>query len=118
LNGVKLAHVQARIQCLHNVRTLLDASAMQMQQYMNIVSTQSNMENGSRLLNNLNIDVDQVLSSKNINSATTNNLLNQVTKKENPVDENDTDLIRRRRLEHYANRISSSTTNEDNNNNN
>ncbi len=89
MEGIELAHVQTRIQCLRNVRTLLDASMIQMQQYMNIVSTQrfaffkyyffglnfslylnSNMENGTRLLNNLNTDVDQVLSSsKNINST-------------------------------------------------
>jgi hypothetical protein len=89
MEGIELAHVQTRIQCLRNVRTLLDASMIQMQQYMNIVSTQrfallnyyffglnlslylnSNMENGTRLLNNLNTDVDQVLSSSNnINST-------------------------------------------------
>ena len=40
MEGTELAHVQARIQCLRNVRTLLDASMTQMQQYMNIVSTQ------------------------------------------------------------------------------
>jgi hypothetical protein len=40
MEGTELAHVQARIQCLRNVRTLLDASMIQMQQYMNIVSTQ------------------------------------------------------------------------------
>lgn len=40
MEGVELAHVQARMQCLRNVRTLLDASMVQMQQYMSIVSTQ------------------------------------------------------------------------------
>ena len=40
MEGIELAHVQARIQCLRNVRNLLDASMTQMQQYMNIVSTQ------------------------------------------------------------------------------
>jgi hypothetical protein len=40
MEGTELAHVQARIQCLRNVRTLLDASMTQMQTYMNIVSTQ------------------------------------------------------------------------------
>ena len=40
MEGIELAHVQARVQCLRNVRTLLDASMIQMQQYMNIVSTQ------------------------------------------------------------------------------
>lgn len=40
LEGIELAHVQARVQCLRNVRTLLDASIIQMEQYMNIVSTQ------------------------------------------------------------------------------
>lgn len=40
MEGTELAHVQARVQCLRNVRTLLDASMIQMQQYMNIVSTQ------------------------------------------------------------------------------
>jgi hypothetical protein len=40
MEGTELAHVQSRIQCLRNVRTLLDASMIQMQQYMNIVSTQ------------------------------------------------------------------------------
>jgi hypothetical protein len=34
----------------------------------------------------------------------------------NPTDENDTDLIRRRRLEHYANRLSPTTINQENNN--
>ena len=34
----------------------------------------------------------------------------------NPSDENDTDVIRRRRLEHYANRFSTSTRNQDDNN--
>jgi hypothetical protein len=41
MEGTELAHVQARIQCLRNVRTLLDASTIQIQQYMNIVSTQT-----------------------------------------------------------------------------
>jgi hypothetical protein len=40
MEGTELTHVQARIQCLRNVRTLLDASMIQMQQYMNIVLTQ------------------------------------------------------------------------------
>ncbi len=40
MEGTELAHVQARLQCLRNVRNLLDASMVQMQQYMNIVSTQ------------------------------------------------------------------------------
>ncbi|CAF1146606.1 unnamed protein product, partial [Rotaria sordida] len=110
MEGTELAHVQARIQCLRNVRTLLDASMIQMQQYMNIVLTQSNMENGTHLLSNLKNDVDQVLSSsENINS--TDNMLNS-------INENDADVIRRRRLEHYANRFPSSTTNPENNNNN
>ncbi|CAF4850472.1 unnamed protein product, partial [Rotaria sp. Silwood1] len=110
MEGTELAHVQARIQCLRNVRTLLDASMIQMQQYMNIVLTQSNMENGPHLLSNLKNDLDQVLSSSENNNST-NNILNS-------MDENDADVIRRRRLEHYANRFSPSTTNQDNNNNN
>ncbi|CAF1176074.1 unnamed protein product [Adineta ricciae] len=88
MEGTELAHVQARIQCLRNVRNLLDASMTQMQQYMNIVSTQSNMENSSQILKNLKNDVDETFTSP----------LNPV------VEENDTDLIRRRRLEHLANR--------------
>ncbi|CAF5126022.1 unnamed protein product, partial [Rotaria magnacalcarata] len=40
MEGTELAHVQTRIQCLRNVRSLLDASIIQMEQYMNIVSTQ------------------------------------------------------------------------------
>ena len=40
MEGNELANVQARIQCLRNIRTLLDASMTQMQQYMNIVLTQ------------------------------------------------------------------------------
>ena len=40
MEGTELAHVQARIQCLRNIRNLLDASMIQMQQYMNIVMTQ------------------------------------------------------------------------------
>jgi len=40
MEGTELSHVKARIQCLRNVRILLDASMTQMQQYMNIVSTQ------------------------------------------------------------------------------
>ncbi|CAF1016579.1 unnamed protein product [Rotaria sordida] len=99
MEGTELAHVQARIQCLRNVRTLLDASMMQMQQYMNIVSTQSNMDNGTHLLKNLNNDVNQVISS----SSSSQNQL---------IDENDTDLIRRRRLEHLANNITSSSSTE------
>ncbi|CAF1670070.1 unnamed protein product, partial [Adineta ricciae] len=88
MEGTELAHVQARIQCLRNVRNLLDASMTQMQQYMNIVSTQSNMENSSQILKNLKNDVDETFTSPS-----------------NPVvEENDTDLIRRRRLEHLANR--------------
>jgi len=106
MEGTELAHVQARIQCLRNVRTLLDASMIQMQQYMNIVSTQSNMENSSRLLKNLNSDVNEVIAS----SPNTNVLSNQV------IDENDTDLLRRRRLEHYANKTSTEIHEDKNNN--
>ncbi|CAF0846414.1 unnamed protein product [Rotaria sp. Silwood1] len=94
MEGIELAHVQARIQCLRNVRTLLDASMTQMQQYMNIVSTQSNMDNGTCLLKNLNNDVNQVITSSQ----------NQ------QIDENDTDLIRRRRLEHLASKITTSSS--------
>jgi hypothetical protein len=64
------------------------------------------MENGSRILKNLNTDVDQVLTS-----TTQNQLIN----------ENDTDLIRRRRLERLANKSTSSPSTEiqdDNNTNN
>ncbi|CAF2453375.1 unnamed protein product [Rotaria sp. Silwood2] len=92
MEGIELAHVQARIQCLRNVRTLLDASMIQMQQYMNIVSTQSNMDNGTDILKNLNNDVDQVITST----------------QDQLIDENDTDLIRRRRLEHLASKITTS----------
>jgi hypothetical protein len=64
------------------------------------------MENGSRLLKNLNNDVNEVLASSQ----------NTV------IDENDTDLIRRRRLEHLANRTTSSPgtteTQDDKNDNN
>lgn len=63
------------------------------------------MENSSRILKDLNTDVDQ------IRTTTTPNDL---------IDENDTDLIRRRRLERLANQTSSSplTEMQDNNNNN
>ncbi|CAF3189543.1 unnamed protein product [Rotaria socialis] len=108
MEGTELSHVQARIQCLRNVRTLLDASMIQMQQYMNIVLTQSNMENGTGLLNNLKNDTDQVLTSSDENNSR-NNVLN-------PINENDADVIRRRRLEHYRQRLSPSTTNQENNN--
>jgi predicted kinase len=64
------------------------------------------MENSSRILKNLNNDVNQVLASSQ----------NTV------IDENDTDLIRRRRLEHLANRTTSSPpttdTKDDKNDNN
>jgi hypothetical protein len=63
------------------------------------------MDNGSRLLKNLNDDVNQVLTPSQ----------NQT------IDENDTDLIRRRRLEHLANRATSSPsteTQDDKSNNN
>ncbi len=64
----------------------------------------SNMENSSRLLKNLNTDVNQVLTS-------TQSQL---------IDENDTDLIRRRRLERLTNKTTSPSTEiqDDNNNNN
>ncbi|CAF1130510.1 unnamed protein product [Adineta steineri] len=104
MEGTELAHVQARIQCLRNVRTLLDASTIQIQQYMNIVSTQSNMENSSNILKNLNNDVNQVFASTE-NSR---------------VDESDIEHIRRRRVELLANRTSSSpsTDIQDENSNN
>jgi hypothetical protein len=54
------------------------------------------MDNSSRILKNLNNDVNQVLTSSE----------NQI------IDENDTDLIRRRRLEHLANRTTSSPSTE------
>jgi hypothetical protein len=62
------------------------------------------MENSSRLLKNLNTDVNQVLTS-------TQSQL---------IDENDTDLIRRRRLERLTNKTTSPSTEiqDDNNNNN
>jgi hypothetical protein len=63
------------------------------------------MDNSSRLLKNLDHDVNQVLTS-------TQNQL---------IDENDTDLIRRRRLERLANNRNSSPSTEiqdDHNNNN
>ncbi len=63
------------------------------------------MDNSSRLLKNLDHDVNQVLTS-------TQNQL---------IDENDTDLIRRRRLERLANNTNSSPSTEiqdDHNNNN
>ncbi|CAF1991961.1 unnamed protein product [Rotaria magnacalcarata] len=104
MEGTELAHVQTRIQCLRNVRSLLDASIIQMEQYMNIVSTQSNMDNGTRILRNLSNDVNQV--TKTASSSL--------------IDENDADLIRRRRLEHLANKAVSSTstdTQDDKNNN-
>jgi hypothetical protein len=56
----------------------------------------SNMANSSRILKTLNNDVNQVLTSSE----------NQI------IDENDTDLIRRRRLEHLANRTTSSPSTE------
>lgn len=40
MEETELTHVHARIQCLRNVRTLLDASIMQMEQYMNVILTQ------------------------------------------------------------------------------
>jgi hypothetical protein len=62
------------------------------------------MENSSRVLKNLDTDVNQVLTS-------TQNQL---------IDENDTDLIRRRRLERLTNKTTSPSTEiqDDNNNNN
>ncbi|CAF1519101.1 unnamed protein product [Adineta ricciae] len=95
MEGAELIHVQARIQCLRNVRTLLDASMIQMQQYMNIVSTQSNMENSSRLLQNLGSDLDQVFPLSDRSNMTTND-----------ANVNDPDTLRRRRLTHYGSRLS------------
>ena len=40
MEAIELAHVQARLHCLQNVRTLLDASMAQMEQYTNIVLSQ------------------------------------------------------------------------------
>ena len=39
MEGRERQHVQARIQCLRSIQTLLDAAMLQMQQYTNIVST-------------------------------------------------------------------------------
>lgn len=59
------------------------------------------MENSSQILKNLKNDVDEILTSPS-----------------NPVvEENDTDLIRRRRLEHLANRATT-TDNQDEKNEN
>jgi len=122
MEGTELAHVQARIQCLRNIRTLLDASMIQMQQYMNIIMTQSNMENSARLLNNLTTDIDQMLQSSINNNATTttttNDFLNQVTKKEDTNEETEADIIRRRRLAHYESRTMSTPPSANNDNDN
>jgi hypothetical protein len=62
------------------------------------------MDNSSHILKNLNNDVNQVLASSSSQ--------NQI------IYENDTDLIRRRRLERLANRTSPTTEIQDDNTNN
>ncbi|CAF0855184.1 unnamed protein product [Adineta ricciae] len=111
MEGAELSHVQARIQCLRNVRTLLDASMIQMQQYMNIVLTQSNMENSNRLLQNLGSDLDQVFPLSDRSNMTTNGRVFVIVHINNSnvyldVNVNDPDMLRRRRLNHYGHRLS------------
>ena len=90
------------------------------------------MDNGARLLTNLNSDVDQLLeSSSNTQAATTNSewffspdwhryllkpsdLFAQVMKKEDETtDGTDADLLRRRRLAHYESKATSSPSAKD-----
>jgi hypothetical protein len=135
MEGIELAHVQARIQCLRNVRSLLDASMTQMEQYVNIVSTQrlTNFSTFPFIFNSRSffiviwemVFVLILMSIKYFHHQETSiqpqqivSLLmfrNDLLFYLNSVDENDTDLIRRRRLDHYANRMPSSIINEDNN---
>ena len=39
MEGDEREHVEARIQCLRNIQTLLDAAVLQMQQYSQLVAT-------------------------------------------------------------------------------
>lgn len=97
MEDIELAHVKTRIQCLRNLRTLLDVSVVQMEQYMNVVSVQSNTNNGAHVLRDTTTTSQSPL-----------------------IDENNPDFIRRRRLEHLATRITSSAstdTQDDKNNN-
>ena len=49
LEHTELAHVQARLQCLRNVRSLLDASVSHMEQYMNAITASSSQSiNGNQ----------------------------------------------------------------------
>ncbi|CAF0784923.1 unnamed protein product [Didymodactylos carnosus] len=81
MEGTEVQHVQARIQCLRNVRNLLDASMLQIQTYMNIVQTQSQMDNSSRILRDLNLDTERVLQQKRSKESVNElpNAMNTVT---------------------------------------
>ena len=81
------------------------------------------MENGSRVLRNLPDDIQQVFASTTPSNAASNG--NDIARAFSPVmhflfllvatshqanEENEADVIRRRRVEHYANRVVSSTS--------
>lgn len=124
MEGNERHNVEARIHCLRNISTLLNASMVQMQQYMNVCAASSHLENVTQKRTKIENDLNFVktepstsasasTSSSSSQSSTDKNVFENLLKKSDE-DEATTstksaseDVIRRRRLEAFEGSSSS-----------
>jgi hypothetical protein len=83
MEGNERHNVEARIHCLRNINIMLNASMVQMQQYMNICAASSHLDNINRKKTNSSIENDLKYVNKDIKPTSDSKLSeNNQNKKE------------------------------------
>lgn len=97
LEGNERRNMEARVQCLRNINTLLNGAFVHIQQYMNITMADSHLANLRQTAPiKVENDLTQAQSSSTIQT-------NETDIKDDQVDanEDDVNILRKRRLDHF-----------------
>lgn len=116
MEGNERHNVESRIHCLRNISVLLNASMVQMNQYMNMCAATSHLENLNstrntsfkiendlKLINNKDKNKKKENENKAAAAANVFEKLKEEEKKEEEEVDKDSDAIRHRRLQHFQN---------------
>jgi E3 ubiquitin-protein ligase synoviolin len=99
LEGNERRNMEARVQCLRNINTLLNGAFVHIQQYMNITMADSNLAN-LRQTTPIKVENDLIQAQSSESTIQTNN---EAANNDEQLDTNDdnVNLLRKRRLDHF-----------------
>ncbi|CAF0795287.1 unnamed protein product [Brachionus calyciflorus] len=109
MEGNERHNVEARIHCLRNISTLLNASMLQMQQYMNICAASSHLENLTQTKTSIENDLKfiNIPEVTNKPAKESDETVTSSTNVKQVEEEDESDAIRRRRLQLFEAKSSS-----------